>query len=124
MDTEALAVAKTYYAAFTGHNSLGEIPLADDLTFESPRIILNNANAFRAALESLINQVNDLHIIDQIQHGNRILTFYKLDLGMPGGPIPMAERVQVDSGKITHISLIFDSARMTSSAAKQNKVPE
>ena len=106
--------AATYYAAFTGTPSIGDIPLKDDLSFVSPRFQLDSAEAFRDALGDLFERVQSLQIDRQLIEGNTVLTFYHLDLGVPGGPIPMAERLEVEGGKIARVNLLFDSARLPS----------
>ena len=106
------AIANTYYAAFHSTGSPAAIPMHENLTFSSPRFSLTGATAFKEALSTLFKRVQSLHITQQIHNDNTVLTFYQLDLGIPGGPIPMAERLQIDNGVIKTVELIFDSARL------------
>jgi hypothetical protein len=41
-----------------------------------------------------------------------VVTVYDFDLGMPEGPIPMAEVLDVEDGAIRRIDLMFDSKRL------------
>ncbi len=112
MKDETLTIAQIYYGAFIGESNLSEIPMAESITFTSPRFTLNGENALRNALANLFQRVKGLEIKDQFHDGSTILTFYHLDMGLPGGSIPMAERLLVRNGKLAEIDLIFDSARM------------
>ena len=101
-------VAEIYYGAFRGEYSAGDIPLSDDISFKSPVAALSDAGSFRGALTNLFTRVQDLSINSQLMDGTTVLSFYELDLGAPGGPIPMAERLTVEDGAITAIQLLFD----------------
>ncbi len=113
MSHSATTVANSYYAAFRGEHAVMDIPMREDLTFVSPRFTLTSAAAFRAALSELFQRVKSLEISDQIRDGETVVTFYELDLGTPGGPIPMAERLLILNGELVEVDLIFDSARLT-----------
>ena len=112
MNQSSINVANSYYAAFIGEHPLAELPMADNLTFVSPRFSLNSAASFRGALSELFKRVRSIKISDQFHDDETVLTFYQLDLGVPDGPIPMAERLRIQEGKITKVDLLFDSARL------------
>ncbi|MCR9259671.1 MAG: hypothetical protein NXH95_08115 [Pseudomonadaceae bacterium] len=124
MQHNTTSVANTYYAAFEGTHSVDEVPMHNDLTFVSPRFTLTDADAFRSALTALFKSVKSLHINDQIFQGETVSTFYDLDLGAPGGPISMAERLRVENGALTSVTLIFDSARLPSPPSSEQANPE
>ena len=105
-------IADRYYGAFAGRYQFGDVPMADDLHFASPAMQLDGAEAFRGALGGLVQQVKGLEIRHQSVDGDAVLTVYDFDLGLPAGPIPMAERLQCRDGVIAEVELIFDSARM------------
>lgn len=107
--SESHRVADAYYAAFQG-GDVEQVPMAEDLKFVSPRYVLDSAKAFKGALRGLFAQVKSLSISSQMIDDGTVLTFYDLDLGAPGGPIPMAERLQITDGKLISVDLLFDSA--------------
>ena len=41
-----------------------------------------------------------------------MISVYDFDLGLPGGPIPMAERLEIRGEEIVAMELLFDAARM------------
>ena len=123
MSQTTTAIASTYYGAFQGEHAVADIPMREDLLFVSPRFTLNSAAAFRGALTGLFQQVKGLEISAQLQEGETVVTFYELDLGAPGGPIPMAERLRVENGALTRIDLIFDSARLPADGEAAWKAP-
>ncbi|MEM8501207.1 MAG: hypothetical protein AAF542_24545 [Pseudomonadota bacterium] len=105
---EIEAVAAIYYGAFRGEFSAADIPLRDEINFKSPIAEINKAAAFRGALGNLFTRVQKLTIDTQLMDETTVMSFYWLDLGAPGGPIPMAERLTVKDGAITAIQLLFD----------------
>ena len=108
----ALDVATRYYAALNQQADLESVPMADDLVFRSPMMTLESADAFRQALGGLMARAQGLKIRHQALQGDAVLSIYDFDLGASGGPIPMAEVVQVAGDRIREIELIFDPARM------------
>ncbi len=111
---DARAVAAMYYEGINGTRDLGSIPMADDLTFAGPGRSAASAEAFRGALAGLSPQVRGFAIRRQLADAEHVMTFYDLDLGAPGGPIPMAERLRIVGGKIVDVELLFDSRRLPS----------
>ncbi len=109
-DTEK--VSQIYYTALAGKEDLSTIPLREDVRFESPRFTLENASSFREALGRLVPGVRSLEIRHQLIEPGTVLTVYELDLGAPGGPIPMAERLRIVDGQLVDVQLIFDSSRL------------
>ena len=116
MKSQSIEVANDYYGAFTGKNSIENVPMADDLRFVSPRMTLDGPEPFKDALRALFTRVNTLEITDKSVEKDVVLTFYNLDLGVPGGPIPMAEKLWIVDGELAEINLLFDSARLPAPA--------
>lgn len=112
MKVDAASIANTYYSAFKGEVALNDVPMSEAIVFVSPRFTLNGEGPFKAALSNLFARVKDLTISDQIHSNDTVLTFYDLNLGLPDGSIPMAERLRIENGELVEIDLIFDSARM------------
>jgi len=110
--SETKAISELYYAALAGKQDLATIPLRADVRFESPRFVLDDAVAFREALGRLVPGVRSLEIHHQLIDSGTVLTVYELDLGAPGGPIPMAERLRIIDGELVVVQLIFDSTRL------------
>lgn len=122
--TKTLEIATAYYDAFQGRGDFAGVPMASDLRFASPRFQLHTADAFRGALSQLRPRVKSLKIRSQLHEGDVVVTIYDLDLGAPAGPIPMAERLRVEGGRLVEVDLIFDSARLPSPGEAEAPRPE
>ena len=109
---KALAVANAYYAGFHGELAVADLPLAQDVHFHSPIAELEGAAAFRKALAQLLPRVRSLVIRRQLAESGVVISVYDLDLGAPGGPIPMAETLRVANDRIVDVELLFDPARL------------
>ena len=105
-------IADCYYEAFEKRSDFSEVPMAAALRFLSPAMVLPSAEAFRGALGGLVQQFQGMEIRHQSVDGEAVLTVYDFDMGLPGGPIPMAEVLRCRGGEIAEVELIFDSAKM------------
>lgn len=108
----ALLVATKYYEGIAGDGDFASVPMAEDLTFRGPGRSASSAEGFRGALRGLSIQVRSFKMRRQLSDGEFVLTFYDLDLGAPGGPIPMAEKLRVVDGRLVDVELLFDSRRL------------
>ena len=111
-NTQATDLAKLYYEDLANRGDFSSVPMADDLKFASPMMQLDSAAAFRGALGGLVQRVAGLAIRHQVQSGNAVVTVYDLDMGLPSGPVPMAEVLTAEGGAIAHVELLFDPSVM------------
>ena len=108
--------AALYYAAFTDRSDFAEVPFADAVRFRGPTGPIEGAAALRGVLEGLARNVQGLEIRHQLEASGQVVTVYDFDLGLPDGPIPMAERLAVEGGEIAEIELLFDARRLPGQA--------
>ena len=101
-----------YYDAFRKRTDFSEVPFAEDVVFRGPTGPIEGATALRARLAALAQGTKDVTMRHQVVGGGQVLSFYDFDLGLPGGPIPMAERLGCDGETIEEIELLFDPARL------------
>ena len=109
---KAIDVANKYYAAFEAKSDFSEVPMADGLVFRGPMMTLDSAAAFRQALGGMMGQFRGLTQSAQFADEKKVVTVYEFDLGLPGGPLPMAEVLHVRDGEIAEVDLIFDSVKL------------
>ena len=109
-------VAERYYGALRGEGGFDDVPMADGLTFRSPTGQIEGAVGFHTAVGGLATRVQGLEIRHQAVDRDCVLSVYDLDLGMPGGPIPMAEVLAVTGGEIADVELLFDSPLLAGGA--------
>ncbi len=105
-------VVDAYYAALRSEIELDAVPMDEGLAFASPMMNLDSAAAFRGALGGLTQRVKGLEIRHQAWDGSTAVTVYDFDLGLPDGPVPMAEAVTVADGAVQRVELLFDKARL------------
>ena len=108
----ALEIANRYYDAFRKHSDFSEVPMAEDLQFQGPTGSIDGAQAFRGTLTGLAQGVKSLAIRHQVEAEGVVVSVYDFDMGLPGGPIPMSEVLEVRDGAIAQVELVFDSARL------------
>ena len=105
-------LAQQYYDAFHQKADFNEVPLAEDLIFKGPGGEIKGAASFRAVVAGLAQQLVKLEIRDQLASDTVVVSVYDFDLGLPDGPIPMAEKLCIRGNEITEIELFFDSRRL------------
>lgn len=105
-------IVDTYYAALQPGGDPGAVPFADALVFRGPSGMTEGAAGFRAMLGGLAQNVKQLDMRHQLSAKDCVLSVYDLDMGAPGGPIPMAERLRIDGDRIAEVELFFDTKRL------------
>ena len=105
-------LANCYYAAFRQQTDFSEVPFAADIRFHSPSGVTEGAAPFRGMLTGLAKNVKALTVRHQLSEGDDVITVYDFDMGLPGGAIPMAERLHCKGGEIVEAELFFDSKRL------------
>lgn len=104
--------ASLYYGAFRDRSDFTEVPLTEDAVFVGPTGELRGAGTLRTVFAQLAKRLVRLEMRHQSVSPEQVLSFYDFDLGLPGGPVPMAERLQVEGGSIASIELLFDPCRL------------
>lgn len=101
-----------YYATFEAKGDFADLPLTDDFVFSGPGTPAADADTFRAMAGGIASMLQGIEIDRQLRNGDTAITTYGFDLGLPAGPIRMAEAVTHDGDAISRIELFFDSAAM------------
>jgi hypothetical protein len=109
---DAISLADRYYAAFRNKTDFSEVPLAEQLHFQGPSGTIEGAAPFRGVVSGLAQTVKGLEVRHQAVADGTVVTVYDFDLGLPDGPIPMAEVLRVEGDAIRAIELVFDTKRM------------
>ena len=111
------SAARSYYDAFRNRTDFAEVPLADDLVFRAPTMELRGASQFRPVVSQLAQRLQGLEVRHQLCTEDTVVTVYDFDLGLPDGPVPMAEVLAVRAGQVAEIELLFDSRRLAGGAS-------
>jgi SnoaL-like protein len=85
--------------------------VADDITFESPRVTLTGAEPYLAAVGEFAQAVAAVEIIAAFGEGEKAMVLYDMKTG-PFGTIRAANYFVVRAGRITSDVLVFDTARL------------
>ena len=109
---QPIDIANTYYDAFRNRTDFSEVPLSSGLVFRGPSGALEGAAPFRGVVSGLARQLRGIAVRHQLAEADRVITVYDFDLGLPDGPIPMAEVLEIAGGEIAGIELLFDSRRL------------
>ena len=91
--------------------------LAESVVFRGPTGPLEGAVTLRQVVGGLAKQLKQLDVRHQLENGDTVMTVYDVDLGMPGGPIAMAELLRIVLGEIAEIELLFDPSRLSGGSA-------
>ncbi|MEM7409597.1 MAG: nuclear transport factor 2 family protein [Myxococcota bacterium] len=108
----AQKIADAYYANFTAKSDFQDVPMSEKLHFQSPMMALDGPEAFRGALTGLLARFQGLDIRHQHASSDTVVTVYDFDLGLPDGPVPMAEVLTVEHDALSRVELIFDAKRL------------
>lgn len=102
-------IAVAYLEAF-GRDDLTRAAeyIADDITFESPRVTLTGAEPYLAAVGEFAKAVVGVEIIAAFGDEERALVLYDMKTG-PFGTIRAADYFLVRDGRITSDILVFDT---------------
>ena len=110
----SLSIANRYYDALRKKLSFDEVPMQDDLVFKSPNGPVEGAAVFRQMLTGLAENIVGIDVRHQFEKTDTVVSVYDFDMGLPGGPIPMAEVLRLREGAIAEVELLFDSKRLGS----------
>lgn len=108
-----LELALKYMAAFFGEAPLTsmEALLADDLIFRGPFFEFESAKAYLASLKKDPPIDVKYRILDEYEKKDSACLIYQFS--KPGVQTSMAQTFEVSDGKITKITLIFDTKAFT-----------
>lgn len=105
----SVEIAEAFLEAF-GRNDLTNAAryVADDITFESPRVSLTGADAYLAAVGEFAQAVTGVDIIAAFGDGDRAMVLYDMKTA-PFGTIRAADYFVIRAGKIVKDILVFDT---------------
>jgi len=110
MHSNPSEVAVAYLEAFGRQDMTAAARfIADDITFESPRVTLTGAEAYLAAVGEFAKAVTAVDILAALGDGDRAFVLYDMKTG-PFGTIRAANYFLVRDGRITSDVLVFDTA--------------
>ncbi|PZF82830.1 nuclear transport factor 2 family protein [Jiangella anatolica] len=110
--TPPVDVALAFIEAFARRDlDLAATFVADDVTFESPRVSLSGAPAYLAAVGEFAQLVDGVQVIAAVGDATQALVMYDMATE-PFGTIRAADRYVVAGGRITANQLVFDTSRL------------
>lgn len=113
----ALQVSLAYYQAWTAKDFESAMTfIADDIVCETPGGELGGAEEFRAFMEPFTRIITRAELIASFGDEETALLMYDTDT-VPVPHAPGAEFHQVEQGKITRITIIFDRQPFTQARA-------
>ncbi|MDP9092937.1 MAG: nuclear transport factor 2 family protein [Actinomycetota bacterium] len=113
----ALQVSLAYYQAWTAKDFERAMTfIADDIVCDTPGGKLEGAEAFRAFMEPFTTIVTRAELIASFGDERTALLMYDTET-VPVPHAPGAEFHQVEQGKITRITIIFDRQPFTQARA-------
>ena len=102
----AVTVVETYLRGLA-RKDLSDVPLAADVTFESPLSPpVHGANSVRAHLENLFPAIKDVRVLQHIVQGEYVSTRFDLDTTF--GLIAVHDRFRIADGKLKEIHPFYD----------------
>ena len=113
MAGEAAQVAATYFDAwkvndFETMRSL----LDDDVTFAGPLAQLEGAEDYMKGIEGMSRITSEIVVRKTFVDGADVLTWYDLHTTV-APPVPVANWLHVEDGKITSLEVVFDARKLT-----------
>jgi ketosteroid isomerase-like protein len=108
IDGGAATAAATYFDAWLGgdFDRLRSV-LADDVTFAGPMGLANGVEECLRGLQGLATIITGLDIRQVFTAGSEVLTWYEMATKV-ADPVPVANWMHVEDGKITRIRAAFD----------------
>ena len=113
----ALDVALAYHRAWTGHDFEAAMQyVADDIVCLAPSGPIEGAEAFRAFMEPFSKILLEALVVAAYGDESTALLMYETRT-VPVPDAPAAELLTVESGRITHLHIIFDRQPFTEARA-------
>lgn len=101
--------ARTYFEAWQAHDfDRFASVLADDVTFTGALGTTSGIAETRKGIEGMTQIVDDLVILRRWVDGDDAITWFELHAKNVDDPLPVANWMHVESGKITQIRVTFD----------------
>lgn len=108
MATDAKTLAATYFSSWKAHDfDTFRSQLADDVEFTGPMGRAHGADECVQGIEGMSKMVTDMVIKKVFVDGPDVLTWYDLHTA-DADPIPTANWIHAEDGKITRIEVAFD----------------
>lgn len=108
--SDTAAVVRAYFDAWTSHDYDGAgALLADGLIVEVPINDYPTAEAFASAVKAFGSMTTKVQLLAEMSAADEAMLLYEMDVERLG-TLRVAEHFTVDSGKITRIRQIHDTA--------------
>jgi hypothetical protein len=105
-----LDIVNRYYDACNNRGDLGDVPLADDVTFRGPLASVEGAANFRAHTA----ERGDMRcsVREQFVNNNRVCSIVDWSMTWPVSSLTTTEILEVRNGEIVSGEVIFDPERI------------
>jgi hypothetical protein len=122
--TDALAVARSYHDAWSGHRYEQVRPLlADHLVVETPINAYPTADAFAAAVVAFASLCECVVLLAEFGAADQAMLLY--DMTARGlGALRVAEHFRVDGGRITLIRQVHDTVAIRGLPGQRSAPPD
>lgn len=105
---KARAAAETYFSAWKARDfDRLRLVLADNATFRGPLGTANSGDECLAGLKGMAQMLTDINVLKVFVEGPDVLTWFDLHTSK-APPIPTANWMHVEDGKIARIRVTFD----------------
>jgi ketosteroid isomerase-like protein len=114
--TQAETLAATYFDAWQARNFARlRAVLADDVGFDGPFATITGADECVRGIEGMSRITTGIDIRKVFVAGNDVLTWFELSTSV-AEPVPVANWMHVEDGKITSIEVAFDARGIASAS--------
>jgi hypothetical protein len=110
-------VREYHEARFRGDVPAALAQLAETFSFRSPMMTADNAAEHLAGLPGFLDIVTGVELISELYGESSATLVYDVHTATPAGTQHTAEHFELDGGRISSISLIFDATPWQSMAA-------
>ena len=112
MADDAANVATTYFDAWKANdfNTMRSL-VVDDVGFEGPLATLEGAEEFMEGIRRLSRVISEIVIRKVFVDGRDVLTWYDMHTTV-ASPVPVANWLHVEEGKITSLRVAFDAREL------------
>ena len=112
MADDAANVATTYFDAWKANDfDTMRSLVIDDVRFEGPLATLEGAEEFMEGIRRLSRVISEIVIRKVFVDGRDVLTWYDMHTTV-ASPVPVANWLHVEEGKITSLRVAFDAREL------------
>ncbi len=109
---EKVALVEAFLDCLTS-KQLDRLPIAPDLTIESPMIPKVSGHAAMEYLKFVAGSVKSIEVKQHIVEGEHVATF--LEEETINGPLEVFSKFQIESGRIKDVRVFYDPRRIARS---------